>query len=90
MADRTPHREPDVDAVLDILWKWDFAGLASRAQAPDEYDRLCDQLIARVRQSPESTRAWLTRELSENWALNIPARAIDHFVAEVESVVRTR
>ncbi len=89
MADRTPHREPDVDAVLDLLWKWDFAGLAAtRAATPDQYDGLCGQLITRVRESPEATRAWLARELSENWALNIPAWAIDGFVDEVERVVR--
>ncbi len=90
MAERTPYRDPDVNAVLDLLWKWDFAGLAAREEAPDEYDQLCDQLIRHVRQSPESTRAWLTRELSENWALNIPAWAIDGFVDEVERVVRKR
>ncbi len=90
MAERTPHREPDVQAVLDLLWKWDFAGLAHRGEAPAEYDALCEQLITRVRQSPESTRAWLARELSENWALNIPAWAIDGFVDEVERVVLTK
>jgi hypothetical protein len=84
-----PHRAPDVAAVLDLLWNWDFAGLAARAEAPDEYDELCDQLIAHVRTSPEATRAWLARELSENWALNVPAWAVDGFVAEVERVVAT-
>jgi hypothetical protein len=88
MAERTPQREPDVEAVLDLLWKWDFAGLADRTEAPEEYDALCDQLITRVRESPESTRAWLARELAENWALNVPAWAVDGFVDEVEGVVR--
>jgi hypothetical protein len=88
VAERTPRRDPDVDAVLDLLWKWDFAGLADRTQAPEEYDQLCDRLIAQVRESPQATRAWLARELSENWALNIPAWAIDGFVSEVEHAVR--
>jgi hypothetical protein len=90
LAERSTHRDPDVTAVLDLLWKWDFAGLAKRTEAPDEYDQLCDRLITHVRQSPESTRAWLTRELAENWALNVPAWAIDGFVDEVERVVRKR
>jgi ubiquinone biosynthesis protein UbiJ len=89
MAERTPRREPDVEAVLDLLWKWDFAGLAARTEAPEQYDRLCDALLARIRQSPDSTRAWLARELAENWALNVPAWAVDGFVDEVEQVVRT-
>jgi hypothetical protein len=89
VVEHPPHRAPDVAAVLDLLWSWDFAGLAARAEAPDEYDELCDRLIAQVRESPEATRAWLARELSENWALNIPTWAIDGFVAEVERVVTT-
>jgi hypothetical protein len=89
MAARAPHREPDVEAVLDLLWKWDFAGLAARTEAPEQYDQLCDRLLAQVRQSPEATRAWLARELAENWALSIPAWAIDGFVGEVEQAIRT-
>ena len=89
LNDRAKHRDPDVAAVLDLLWKWDFAGLAKRTEAPEQYDELCDALLAHIRRSPESTRAWLTRELSENWALSIPAWAIDGFVGEVEGVVRT-
>jgi hypothetical protein len=88
VAERTPHREPDVEAVLDLLWKWDFAGLADRREAPDEYDELCDRLLTQVRESPEAARAWLARELAENWALTVPAWAIDGFVGEVERAVR--
>jgi hypothetical protein len=76
--------DPDYVAVREVLWRWDFVRVGEdREWAASEYDAVATALLSHLRQSPDVARSWLARELSENWALNVPSRVLDNFFEEV-------